>query len=629
MADFSVASTQLQAPQGAGTKALSPVQGPGDYVPDLSGLGSLFTTAVGGGGGSKKAPSLTKDISSQYSERYADLQQMLSNGSITDAQFRVRDQQLANHFTGLLAQKGLTEEGVPELKKIRDGLDSLTTTDDDFTKRTAGVLDARNSLLKKGVEMGVVNPDVFGQYDAKTQQQVLSEVSAMLNTQRLTEQSKAEVEATRATFRFGVEQGNAAYAEKQRRLDQNSRQLMAQMGELGYRSVEQFGMQVQQAVTEGRHGDIATMGAQFLSTWRSRMLRDSNGDQQLAAQFDTTFRPLVDAYVKAANPATAADINKAIIDKAKTDVQIKMLMDPKVRAYVSASAMVGGVTSQFMANQAGTILMDSVSQYTKALEGQIPATERNTPAPSIVAGDTDAQKAVFMSLKGMVGSIGTGPVDATIGKTVDSVLKGVARLDTVRPGNLSPMLDMFSGPEMGKIVAEGLVKPELGVQAAQSLTEAYTNAFSSIRDQWSDAPIDPKVPALKVQDLVNFRWEGDKVRRVSALSLDTIRNYRRQSRGDMNDPLIGTDVIGTNAARINSQYHDYAESMTKFVKSMAHLAGRTDYEQVWNEQRAALLPNFYPAEGTDDYKQAIAEGWDGKGSVMSPLSYRSTPNAKP
>ena len=208
----------------------------------------------------------------------------------------------------------------------------------------------------------------------------------------------------------------------------------------------------------------------------------------------------------------------------------------------------------------------------------------------------------------------------------------MGQLGSIQQAKLAPTLDTFASDEMKVAVERKLFDTNLGNAAALAVTETYGRNFG-LPDRLAQVQVLPEGQKSAVLDglngfsLVSLRWEGAGVRKVAGMSRAEERSLIAAYDTEQGTGTVGTvgrpvSSLAQTFSRVNGQFAEYTESLNKYIKTVAHLEGRTDYENVWKERRSEILPQMFPAPNSVEEKRALEHGWDGIGSILATSSYK-------
>lgn len=643
MAEFGVKATELRPPQAEGSTPLRPVQDPGDFAPDFSAVGGLIRSFGQGGGSRGKQADPWDASAADYALHKNDLLTAYNEGNLSSAEYRIKSQKLNTQYIGMMVDQGFGQGGIEALEKVNKSVEGISEVDELYTKRSAGALDAEQNMINKAVEYGFISASRIDRMSAEERQEVLVNMQNMVFAERQLEKSQKQVEEVRKQQSHDVSMNAAQRAESEARVEKAGQEWLTSMHTNITTASSEAGKLVETLMAGGATFPQAKNAAlaQYAQI-RQVALQRSNGNPEVMRQFDSTYGELFKSQIEVYNPQGNAETSRAQVNNLIATQQLKFLStNPKILESAAGSALFPNtIAGGLVAETGGTAIQKVLAgmpqqERVNAITQQVSAAESGAPAPAILNNNEAEQRVVLGTLRASIRNAATNTTPQLaegLSKNLNTVLKGVGQLGSIQQAKLAPTLDTFASDEMKVAVERKLFDTNLGNAAALAVTETYGRNFG-LPDRLAQVQVLPEGQKSAVLDglngfsLVSLRWEGAGVRKVAGMSRAEERSLIAAYDTEQGTGTVGTvgrpvSSLAQTFSRVNGQFAEYTESLNKYIKTVAHLEGRTDYENVWKERRSEILPQMFPAPNSVEEKRALEHGWDGIGSILATSSYK-------
>lgn len=574
MADFGPSATQLPGPQNAGSDPIAPVTqeiSPPNWGAAISSIGATVGNLAGN---YAKQQKLTSDNAflSQQAQKVAVINQGVDQGTVSTTE---ADTRLRTIYNGALAAR-------PDLYQQISGIHSA------FVASTASgdVETAKASAQKqRDADIGAASSAGYDIPKNATQAQIDSIVSAHKQVIRTTADIAAQDKANAEKRAQGTYDQAIAERENKDMVVQNINQLTGS-------NINAFYNQIQAIRADASLSpqDKALRINQASSTYEGAINAIGAKNPELVAGAKGLFENMKKAGLDYIDPTKDAASSTAQLADILNTTKISALADPKFRAVVSVSQLMGSsfaASDLLKAQQAGPIV--------NALSGkfQTPVTNGQPSGyttPIIGNPDVEAGALTFLksSLRGINSGAYTDPVKAKVeaANGINGVLAEVGKMaasPATSAKDLKGVANFLSSDEYAGWVKTGKVD---AVSQHAALTVFQKTYFPAVTDALGDRLSKELVPASE---------DGTQSSISMAQGL-TIKNDNGVltfvPKPGVN--LTPQQVVAEQATIKNLQ--EVTQSLNTMVHVGSHLEGSTDYSKNWEANKYYYLPQIFPVK---------------------------------
>lgn len=608
---FGTDATTLQAAQGAGSAPLAPVQDP-----SWSNKGSALMDFAGNalGAYAEYKVKQTKDEKpwmaqrNQYQKELNTLQQQYQTAgdSITSKQVLTKMRQLTTQY-----QADGAAFGIEYSKAISDtytyartgtGIEELETLRENDVKRQD---DAINNMVKTGV--------FASQGGDLTEEQRGLAIQLVSNQNALELASKKVIDAEDRVMK------KVAHGQSVTTFDQNQETFFAERAaqlELGNYLATGF--------------DVVSSN---LDTYRSEVKADGSNYAEVLSKFQLTLEPMraEAASVLQFNPQAASAFNSSMDRITKLGVD---MLDPKKRTEGMENEFKRLILAEKLriANLQTGVTTIAMNELTQGLAVNMVASSKlgaraykemdemtsNNIMPSLVTGETEVQRPILKTLE-------NGIVEAAQGKgrnaqaaledgikSHEAVLNSFGSLSPDKPVTLSYAIDYLASGAPKAIIEAGRYNEAANTKALAVFQETYlTGVGKNVQNYFG----------TRVGEATYVDGSADPTQTPSVINLvsfemDATGSIRVKEDRDPRMKFVGSTYYMAKQVR---EAQKQADDMSRTVKAAAHMMGTTNYQDVWIDLRAAMMPYHFPTR--DKVKEAMNDGWNGKGSMFNGASW--------
>jgi hypothetical protein len=574
MADFSVQSTNLPAPQ-AGYSPLPTVttgaldNGVGQL---LNSIGDIYAKGIGL---QKKdeAQKLQTSVVGNYASQQNDLNTAFSTGQITANEMNIRSRKLYSQQVASFPQFA------DELNKVASGFgqhSALTDAEAQIKQEQAqrqtlltqaasegygvipGMTQAQEDAVIKATQAGKAAQREFTQVAARSaearaqgtyDQSVINQQTKETTSKLLTGLAGANIEALRASGEALISQAVKDPA-----------------------NFQQYSLQLQ-----GMYGNIQ---AQINSA--------AAGNPELAGTWRTLFDEQYKLQAKLMDPKENKDLAEAELKGLLARTQLAMVTtNPRMAAVAASSALLG---------QNAPVALKAVPEARDAIL-HVLDNPPSLQSPKVVGGPGEAQ-AIELASQGVKAVNSSGVPGTTL--TPGQIEKMAKETKNINENILTQYGTYLGGsyvdPKAMKSVTAFVASPEFGAYVtANPMSKAATDlAAKAFKANY--------VPTVRnsIQDsLTSYLDEsggaGVGKRGNPARLLDTV-DFVPSSAGIQVVPKAGVTLDAAGRADQSTKLKEVGTAINLMVKAGAHFEGTTDYAKYWENNKHILLPSAYPAK---------------------------------
>lgn len=609
---FGVDSTTLSAAQGAGSAPVAAVQTPGWQF-----SGGALVDFAGAALGNYAKFEAEKDkkekpwmaVRNQYQRELNTLNQQYQTAgdSITSNQALTKMRQLTTKYLADGAAFGedyaKAIHNTYTYSRTGTGLDELEDMRKSAVTRQE---DAINNLIKTGM---------FAQQEGG-----MTETQRNLAIQLVTNQNALEAASKKALEAEDRAMKRVQHGQSVTTFEQNQEQFFAS----------------RQAQSE--LGNYMATGFDVVSNnivdFKGRVNKDGSNLNEVLNQFQLTLEPLraEAASVLQFNPQASSAFNASMdrITKMGVDMldprkQTEGMEDEFKRLVLAEKLRIvrlqQGATTVAMnqLTQGLAVNMEASSRLASRAYGEMDDLVNTNVMPSLVSGETSIQQPIFKTVEqGLVKAAqGQGPgAEAAFNdgvKSHEAILNSFGSISPDKPVTLAYAIDYLASPAAKVIIEKGRYNESANVKALSVFQETYLNGVGkNVQNFFSQRVgeatyVDGKLSAEQTPTLINLvSFDMDKSGVIKVT--------------ESRDPRMKFVASNYYMAKQVRDAQKMADDMSKTVKAAAHMMGTTNYQDVWLDLRAVMMPYHFPTR--DKIKDAMNDGWDGKGSMFNGASWR-------
>lgn len=589
MADFSINSTNLASPQGAGSAPVAPVEQRAINTSPLDFISTAVESAFKYIGNSQKADkeALKDQALKSYADEQSTINKLSATGYMSPSEAKARSQDAYNRsvaaYPSLHADLTALHKGFAGASQLEDVLD------EEKFKATA-----RQDLIKKAMGDGVpIRTDM----DKPTQDKMLDAYQAQ-------QRSKEELSAYMRAEEFKRGQTTYQQGQDDRRAKEQT------IGILNKITSSQIG--ITDAVVldwantvkndPSKYDEVKVGVTSYFTKLRSVVQAASANNPELAPAYRTMFDDLQSTAEKLIDPKTRTDqlenqwkqmVNTALINMGITDpVVIKL----------SAMTQALGPNS--------TVAMQAASPAINAFIKMVNPPVASEPAPYVLG--KDMQGDIVKMLKNHLDGVNkqTYFKDPEKARTelkigMDNLMKQTsAALDGgMSSKDVADVMSLMASPEFGKYIKEGTVSPDAVAAMSKTVQLRYNKDIIEAVDNklgeylYGGAAFgkgSSSAPVKKLMDVVEVQFNGSGVSFVPKKGVNLDKAESRSQAESLK--LLSDASVGVN----------------RMLHLAAHLSGTTDYAATWEANKHILMPQMYPVK-----KGSIVNGYEFIGNDAS------------
>lgn len=571
MADFSENATQLSAPQGAGSAPIAPVQSNilGNGVSDvISNTLSIF--AKGMGLETKdKGKDAQNTVVNSYSSRLASVNSALESGQISPTEASARQRTLHSQY---LASYGQYADDFEKVRSTFSKGTSLGVAEDQEKAAIASWNKARDAAIGDGFP-------ITGNMDKRTQETLVSLHQQQVRTNAELKALYASNEEKRASGRYDREIVDRETRDKELSLVTNAADNALTTSETLLQSM------VNRMKAGGNSQELALEWASWMSRVDGQIQAAAGTNPQLASGYRTVFDSLRTQGNKMFEPGADTNALENEFKKVMLQTKLQLVTDPQFRTVVASSQLLG--SNAELALKATPIVSQAISKVIGA--------DPSGRAPNVI-GDPQLEKPVMQFLKSSLDQYSAGKFkDGEKAKTelstgIRTTLRQAAEAinrEGFKASDLKAAADLIASPSYGKFVAENPIDPATNALADQVFSQFYEkNVVQGVNQ--------------KLNETFNFSTI------VKVPGGDTVTQQTRSlDISNVNVQFTGTSVVfglkalpadpadRSFAMRKMEETKPYQDALGRMVRIRAHMAGSTNYEKYWEDNKHMFLPKMF------------------------------------
>lgn len=600
MADFGVQATELSGPSAAGSQTVAPVQKPA-WDMNTAFLGAVQPLADAYLGSLKNQDPLAPAVN-DFAAGQNKIAQAQAQGVISPLEAQRRNDQLFSdiqqRYPG--APAGALQRALAKHRGDTEAATGIGRGADLEQKEIDRRVAMENDALNEGVKIGIFSPSMTNNQEIRPM--LLDLVQSWRADTYATEQAAKAYERTRQQITAGQNDKKFDQDQSERDLKKSTLDLFqrnsTKLTNIIGTSIWETLAKVKSGETSGEDGIFAIQ--QQINAVRAQARTQLAASPDLISKMDGMLDYMFDMAKFQMAPENLAsftsDKNKLII----AQVQGALMQDQPIltsmagiRNMVGDNAMLGvvsvDVTNKIMANLS-----------------KVEATGRTT---IVSDGNKEVQKATYSSLDSTATALRTG---AAINKDVDNKAlvnntKAIIRdLGTVRHDDagrikLTDTINFIGGPAVKYLIDTKQLTPE----DLQTAKDAYQ---SLVRNDLMGQQSEILQTRIINGSIKGARGEPVPLREIVEIDVGPDGKVQLTPQWD-NSTFGGGPGAASSGFRAQAALNEINRSLgglATAVRVSAHAAGRTDYQQYFEENKAVLMPSFFPTE--EDIKAQRAEG---------------------
>lgn len=575
MADFSENATQLSAPQGAGSAPIAPVQGNvlGNGVGEaISNTLSIF--AKGMGLETKdKAKEAQNAVVNSYSQRLGAVNSALESGQISPSEAAARQRSLHGQY---VASYGQYADDFEKVRSTFSKGSALGIVEDEEKAAMASWNKAKDSAIADGFP-------IVSSMDKRTQEQLVALHQQQVRTNAELKSLYASNEEKRAAGRYDREIIDRETRDKELSLVTNAADNALTTSETLLQSM------VNRMKAGANSQELALEWASWMSRVDGQIQAAAGTNPQLASGYRSVFDSLRAQGNKMFEPGADTNALENEFKKVMLQSKLQLVSDPQFRTVVASSQLLG--SNAELALKATPIVSQTISKIIGA--------DTSGRAQNVI-GDPQLEKPVMQFLKSSLDQYSAGKFkDGEKAKTelatgIRTTLRQAAEAinrEGFKSADLKAAADLIASPSYGKFVAENPIDPATNALADQVFSQFYEkNVVQGVNQKLNETfnfqtltKADPSAP------------RGDTVTQQTR-SLD-ISNVNVQFTGT--SVVFGLKALPADPAdrsfamRKMEETKPYQDALGRMVRIRAHMAGSTDYEKYWEDNKHMFLPQMF------------------------------------
>lgn len=602
MAEFGVKATDLQDPQGRGSATVAPVQEPASSW-SLPNLGGLFT-------GLK-----TKDDSkpwtgavNEYYKKLTGIQQAVDTGQYDQRRAANMSRQLGIEYAQKIADFGPeAHKALQDSRAYASGLNVGVEQMDTLAEKD---LTQQYNIAEGLQKAGVYVPPLAEQSQAD--RDMLNRQAAHLaQMDRLAKEAKEAVEWDRSLDADSRAKQKFSWEARQQSRMEDAQNSLAAMKRDSLNYIPTMIENIQKLpLSQQEKAAMFEQSVAGLGAVASDMLI---GDSAALSNYQTTVKGVSDIGREMFKDG--ADLTKLQNELQKRLIggQLSLLDaggSPALQA-AAADRLFPNVPAVSMAASSGLLRMFK-DDLIKAASGNV--------VPSILTNDINTQKHTFATIKNTVNSAVMNGESASLdaaAQAANSTLRTLGSVSANNPVSLEYTKDFIASPEYGELIKAGKYDADAADMARPAFQDLYLDSFGKKMFADIGKPIgdinyvngQPSEDNATLGQIFDFQMDkSGKMKAINTLDAESRKT------------ITASDLF------INRQIREaqkLADSLNTVVRAGAHLDGRTDYGQYWEENKHLLVRGMYPPP--DQVEAYSAEtGYIGTGSALNPRNYKRT-----
>ena len=603
MAEFGIQATELSAPQGAGSRPISPVttslldNGVADAIGNIA---SIFQKGLENDAKAKEK-AFTEGILKGYASEQGAISEAVGSGGLSAAAAASRSRALFNKYLA----------SYPQLQKDLSGLQGAfqAGTDtgsavDQVKNEEAMRKDLIGKMQAKGFPVDISQPkNVQDSWIATYQREERMQTEFA--------QAEQRKEALRAQGRWDDE------VEKKVAKQRSERDL----GELGFTHLESIFTTAVDYSERVRNGTLDSTQAKLnVEQQFSKVLQSINlvgaSNPELAGMYRGMFERAREAAIASLDPNIPATEAKARADSLLNEARLRMLSDPKTANAVALSQAFGNAPTvvSLLLSYPETALknMNALIQPVGKDVGPITGTDGDKPTLDVIEAGIRAYQT------GKAKDNGAAKEENT--NMVRNYLQQYGRQSGLTPAQLKDSTKFFASPLFGKFAEEvGLNSQEL-----KPARDAFQMQYEG--------------PVIKAVNEALAKTVTNRANEMTFNYMDTGKITRKSQERELLPDAItisfdGTNVsfaskigtsgdMGRTANRASQTLNEAAQALNEVIKVGAHMEGTTNYAEYFEKKKHVLLPQFYSGyEGLEIGQVVNGKRYVG-GDAKSPSSWK-------
>lgn len=581
MADFSIETTQLAAPQGAGTAPIAPVQqqAMGIDLSGIKGLADIFSENM-----KEKRKAEAENLKQSVVGAYAKEQQLINDGvasgEINPRTASVKSKSLLGTYLANYSQY------TKELNDLRAAFEGGTELGDiaSAAKEEARIQAARvSTAMENGA---IIRP-------WQTPEEREPEIQKALRSKTARDNFKVQADINDERRAQGAYDNDTADREGKKQ----AWQLMSDVTSIHMDASASFIRNLSARVKGGMPQEEARLELNnYFAGVNQTILAASKGFPEDSSYFKSLFENARVVAEKAIDPKAKAEDVKGSVDLMIAQAQALALQDREARAYAASSQL-------FPNNPVATLALSSIQ---KSIIAKMTANDEDTvggtgaPAKVRVApfvGDPAAEKDIVKYLSNNIKLLDTNTfpdkekASTEIANIINKTLRQTAKEFAGATGSdaakrFITLSKFYASPEFGKFAASG----KLNNAAQQAVVTAWSSAYvpvvrGSVQVELSKPLVgtssrptaDNPNETLTIASVVDVSFSGASVQ-FTPKSNDKLSPFEREDRRRSLEVLKSSQ-----------------EALTQLVRTGAHLEGHMKYAEYWEKNKYIFVPQIYPA----------------------------------
>lgn len=613
MAEFGIQATELSAPQGAGSRPISPVttslldNGVADAIGNIA---SIFQKGLENDAKAKEK-AFTEGILKGYASEQGAISEAVGSGGLSAAAAASRSRALFNKYLA----------SYPQLQKDLSGLQGAfqAGTDtgsavDQVKNEEAMRKDLIGKMQAKGFPVDISQPK-------EVQDRWISTYQQEERMQERFTQDEQRKEAMRKDGRWNDE------VEKKVAKQRSERDL----NELSFSHMESIFATATDYSNRVRTGELDSTKAKLnVEKQFSKILQTINlvggANPELASDTRSMFERAREAAIASLDPNIPATEAKARADSLLNEARLRMLSDPKTANAVALSQAFGN------APEVVSKLLGAPSSALDRMNSLIQPAGKDVP--TITGTDTDKvsldviEAGIRAYQTGKAKDNGAAKEENT--NMVRNYLQQYGRQSSLTPAQLKDSTKFFASPLFGKFAEEvGLNSQELKpardafqMQYESPVVKAVNEALSkTVSNRANEMTMD----YLSIDNMGRQKNGIGSVTRKSQESQllpDAITVSFDGTNVSFASKTGAKDEMGRTANRASQTLNEAAQALNEVIKVGAHMEGTTNYAEYFEKKKHVLLPQFYSGyEGLEIGQVVNGKRYVG-GDAKSPSSWK-------
>lgn len=598
MAEFGIRATQLDGPRMAGSQPVAAVAQPdrSPVVPmGLLGLG----VQIGSDIAQQVKANDTAGILSSYQQQLSGVASALSGGHISEREALTRTQRISNQFASQYADgSGEILKSMSGIRKNMFELTSLKFADEAVEDQRGYKKQATQDAITKGL----LNP--FGQNFSPALQDsavTLAQSMQRADDQWARQQKIAQEERAQEGMQFDRD---ANYRANKNFTDTQSAK--GAVKDVRVQAADYYGKAVDTLMDNVKTGKMDFAGAELAL---NRTTAELNGkvaelliDDPASAKIVTDqIEALKAAALTNMDPMKSNERTQATFQELKTRTQLALVTDdPNLLVLAATDSMIPQLpVSQLEGNKS---LINALSNAKKG---------RFTGL--LLSNDTDNQRVLYKGIQDTVNNTKAGlstsapeKAMADAGQLTNAFIKEAGKVDAGDPSSLRTFTQFMATPEVAVLVNEGQIDKQTAALTRQAFATTYQRDVLMNITPKLNAPLgasvttDGQTVQPNLANVVDFEMQGGQLVMVPKPSREMYASPQ----------LI--------RAR-NQEVNDVMRELNTLIKAGAHLAGTTDYNAYWEQNKHVIMPDFYISPEKE--VEARKQGYQG-GNRRNPANWR-------